>query len=137
MIRLCMGAFFAAAFLRDYFPGFQPRLFLEAISAAGLIFCIQAGGISLGGALDHSWSRFAGRVSYSVFLVHLLILDVVVNLFMQSPLRTASEHGLGLLVSLPLVMLVAWSVYRCVEKPFMDISKAFFSNRLNRKVAAA
>jgi peptidoglycan/LPS O-acetylase OafA/YrhL len=133
---LCLGAFFAAAFLRDGFPGFQPRLFLEAISAAGLIFCIQAGSSSLGGTLDHSWSRFAGRVSYSVFLIHVLILDVVVNLMMLSPLRTASEHGLGLLVSLPLVMLVASILYRWVEKPFMDMSKVLFSNRSNRKVAA-
>jgi peptidoglycan/LPS O-acetylase OafA/YrhL len=105
---------------------------IEAVSAAGIIFCIQAGGGSLGGIPDHSWTHFAGRVSYGIFLSHLLILDVVSHLYRRFAFANHPSPGLaylylwlGLLVALPFVLLVAAGLYRWVEAPFMKLGKKF------------
>lgn len=141
---LCLATFLGAILLGDSFLNWRFGLLIESVSAAGIILCIQAGGGSLWGMLDHSWAHFAGRVSYSVFLVHLVILDSVVNLMMLSPLRAMTEHGLGylffwlgLLVSLPLVMLASGGLYRWVEMPFINMSKRFFPSGSNRIVVTS
>lgn len=129
----CLVPFFTAVLLGESFWNWRLGLLLEAFAAGGIILCLQAGGGSLGGLLDHAWARFAGRVSFSVFLVHLVILDGVVNLMRLSPLKGMLQLGwgfgfysLGLVISLPVVLLVAWGLYRWVEKPFMDRSKVLF-----------
>jgi peptidoglycan/LPS O-acetylase OafA/YrhL len=132
----CVTAFLNARFLGETGLSSRVALFIEAASAAGLILGIQAWGGSLGGILDHSWAHFAGRISYSVFLVHTLIEDILIGLLWLSPLRIMTEHGLtyvflwlGLLLSLPLVMLVAEGLYRWVEAPFIKVGKALGSAR--------
>jgi peptidoglycan/LPS O-acetylase OafA/YrhL len=130
MITCLSGCLFLAANFVGDSVGLRFELFVEAISAAGIVLGIQAGGGSLGGILNRPWTRFAGRVSYSVFLCHQLILDVVVSLFHRFAFANHPSTGLaylylwlGLLVSLPFVLLVAAALYRWVEAPFMKLGK--------------
>jgi peptidoglycan/LPS O-acetylase OafA/YrhL len=106
------------------------ELLVEAISAAGIILCIQAGGGRLGGILNHPWTHFAGRVSYSVFLSHWMTLDIASQLLYRSPLQIVIQHcpvylsiWLELLVSLPFVLLVAAALYRWIEVPFIKLGR--------------
>jgi peptidoglycan/LPS O-acetylase OafA/YrhL len=140
----CLIAFLGAVLLGESFFGFRFGLLIEATSAAAIILCIQARGGSLWGVLDHAWSHFAGRVSYSVFLAHLVILDIVINLMKLSPLGAMIEHGLGyyfywlgLLISIPIVILTAAVLYRWVEKPFINLSKTSLFSGSSRKTAIA
>jgi peptidoglycan/LPS O-acetylase OafA/YrhL len=121
--------FLTAHFLRAS-CGMPFELLVEAVSAAGIILCIQAGGGSLGGILNHPWSHFAGRVSYSVFLSHWMTLDVAGQLLYRSPLQGIIQHcpvylsiWLKFLVSLPLVLLVAAALYHWIEVPFIKLGR--------------
>jgi len=132
----CIAMFLNARFLGETGLSSRIGLFLEATSAAGLILGIQAAGGSLWGILDQDWTHFAGRVSYSVFLVHLLVEDILIGLMMASPLRLMTEHGLtylflwlGLFVSIPFVLLVAEGLHRWIELPFIRLGKSFGSAR--------
>jgi peptidoglycan/LPS O-acetylase OafA/YrhL len=127
----CMAivSFLAAHFLRES-CGLPFELLVEAFSAAGIILCIQAGGGSLGGILNHAWTHFAGRVSYSVFLSHWMTLDIASQLLYRTPVQTFFQHcplylsvWLKLLVSLPFVLLVAAALYRWIEAPFIKLGK--------------
>jgi peptidoglycan/LPS O-acetylase OafA/YrhL len=128
---MCMAI---VLFLAAYFLGESGRLhfelLVEAVSAAGIILCIQAGGGSLGGILNHPWSHFAGRVSYSVFLSHWLPLDIISQLLYNSPLQIIIQHcpvylfiWLKFLVSLPFVLLVGAALYHWIEVPFIKLGK--------------
>jgi peptidoglycan/LPS O-acetylase OafA/YrhL len=132
----CVIAFLNACFLGETGLSSRIGLFIEAAAAAALILAIQAGGGNLGGILDHSWAHFAGRVSYSVFLVHTLIEDILIGVMWLSPLRIMTEHGLtyvflwlGLLLSVPFVLLAAEGLYRWVEAPFIKMGKTLGSAR--------
>jgi peptidoglycan/LPS O-acetylase OafA/YrhL len=67
MILCAATVLFLAANFLGTIAGSRFELLVEAVSAAGIILCIQSGGSSLGGILDHRWTHFAGRVSYSVY----------------------------------------------------------------------
>jgi peptidoglycan/LPS O-acetylase OafA/YrhL len=110
--------------------GSRFELFVEAVSAAGIILCIQSGGSSLGGILDHRWTHFAGRVSYSIYLSHWLTLDIASQLLYRTPAQAFFQHcpvylaiWLKLLVSMPLVLLFAAAVYHWIEVPFIRLGK--------------
>jgi len=128
---LCVAIvlFLAANFLGSI-AGPRIELLVEAVSAAGIILCIQAGGSSLGGILDHRWTHFAGRVSYSVYLSHWLTLDIASQLLYRTPMQTVFQHcpvylalWLKLLISMPLVLLFAAAVYHWIELPFIRLGK--------------
>lgn len=124
------GLLTARTLIGDVVPHYPIILFMEAISGAAIILAIQAGGRDLGGVLSHPWSRFAGRVSYSVFLVHLLIADLFVNGMLLSPMKALQDHAgtllfrsVGLALSVPLVLLVSRVLYQWVEAPCMKLGK--------------
>jgi peptidoglycan/LPS O-acetylase OafA/YrhL len=126
---LAIGLFIAAHFLGES-GRLSLELLVEAVSAAGIILCVQAGGGSLGGILDHRWTHFAGRVSYSIFLSHLLTLDIARQLLYRSPLQAVFQScpvylsiWLKLLISLPFVLLVAAALYHWIEVPFIKLGR--------------
>jgi len=127
-----LSAFFAVLLASSYFwrSNIRLGLFTEAIAAAGLIVCIQAGGCSLGGLLDHPWSHFVGRISFSLFLCHVVFLDVVLNVLWLTPLNTVGHYlfpWLSLALSLPIILAASWALYRGVELPFMRLGKGIGS----------
>ena len=127
----CMAIvlFLAASFVGEA-CGIRFQLLVQAVSAGGMILGIQAGGGSLGGILNHAWTHFAGRVSYSVFLSHWMTLDIAAQLLYRSPLQGIIQHcpvylsiWLKLLVSLPFVLLVAAALYHWIEVPFIKLGR--------------
>lgn len=93
-----------------------------------LLYAAVAGALILPGVFAGRDTRFArvmswpflrhlGHISYSVFCIHLIVLDFVVR-----GLDVALFSGDGLLVfslTLPLSLLTAEILYRTVERPFM------------------
>lgn len=72
-------------------------------------------------ALEHPLSRWLGSISYGVFLWHLLVLWLVLQL------PGLSEFGghlpLVTLLVVPLSVLVAWVSLRVVEQPALDLKR--------------
>lgn len=139
----CVVTFLGAHVLGGTGLSSRVGLCLEALSAAGLILSVQAGGGSLAGILDQRWAHFAGRISYSMFLIHPLVEDILISLMRRSPLKVMLEHGLGysffwlgLFLCVPVVFLAAEALYRWVEAPFIKLGKKLGSVRpLNADVA--
>ncbi len=60
-----------------------------------------------------------GNISYSLYLVHWPLLAFVVNAWV-SPVPGVVRLG-----AVVLAVVLAWALYRCVERPFRDASVAF------------
>ena len=85
--------------------------------------------------LDLEIVRFYGRISYSLYLLHFLVLHVVTFLaFRRAPAAWISSHVLItmfllLLVSLMLVTPLAYFSWRFFEKPGIRLAKRLFQSR--------
>ncbi len=94
-----------------------PRLGTIAGFAALLIvaLCLDPG---LDAALSHGFANWLGKISYSLYLVHLLVLLTLVHLFFgKMPLPYI------LLSTVLLSALLAELTHRAIEKPSMDLGR--------------
>jgi peptidoglycan/LPS O-acetylase OafA/YrhL len=94
------------------------------IAGAGAVSLIAVVTASpeIGRVLSASWCAFLGRVSYSLYLTHVVVLTALGTL-----LGAWFSVWLILLIATPLIGLVAWMSYQWVERP---------SIRMGRSVAA-
>lgn len=83
-------------------------------------------------ALEHSWFVWLGKVSYSLYLFHLLVFLSLVNLFGDS-IPTLPLVGLAIAVSLG----AAEVMNRIVERPADALGKRLTRNKLHASVATA
>lgn len=69
--------------------------------------------------LDHRLFQYLGRISYSLYLFHPLVLLAALHLFY-------GQIGLGPLLGLTFVatVLTADIAYRCLERPAMRMARA-------------
>jgi peptidoglycan/LPS O-acetylase OafA/YrhL len=69
--------------------------------------------------LEHSWLAGIGRFSYSLYLIHPMLL----HLIWLGLKRTTSFDNVELFFAMvalnPLIVLAAWAFYRAFERPFM------------------
>ena len=92
--------------------------------AIGSFAALSIVAIGASGVFDHALLRtipvWLGRVSYSLYLIHLVVLLTLVHLFIQRmPL-------IGILCcAVVLSLLIAEVMYRWVEKPSIAAGKAF------------
>ena len=88
----------------------------EALGAAGLIG-VALNSTKVINALKSRVPSFLGRISYSLYLVHSLVLFLI----------AAVLHGKLLPVMfvayLTAAILFAWGVFTVVEEPFMKLSR--------------
>lgn len=81
--------------------------------------------------LDWPVSRFFGRISYSFYIYHMVVLYLIAKCVIQraSPSALASHTlawcGLFFVVSTAVATLVAWVSYRLVELPCIELSKSW------------
>ncbi|WP_075727836.1 acyltransferase family protein [Corynebacterium aquilae] len=69
-------------------------------------------------ALEHPTARWLGRISYCIFLIHLPVIETIMQLATIAPF---TGHALTLtLVAVPTAIIAAWILYETVEKPFAD-----------------
>jgi peptidoglycan/LPS O-acetylase OafA/YrhL len=64
------------------------------------------------------WLRFAGRISYSVYLWHQAILEFLLSPGMAPTIQTA----LRFIGAFALIICVGWLSYRFIERPFLSQS---------------
>ena len=65
--------------------------------------------------LNHPWVRMLGVLSYAIYLVHTVVIELV-ELWVKSPLALT-------LVSTAATLAVAWLLHRLVEQPFIRMRK--------------
>lgn len=91
--------------------------YLRGIGAVMLII-LALGSARLGNALGHAVALWLGRISYSLYLVHMPIMYVVIQCFGETwPVLQSC------LVFVPLSFLIAHILSKWVEYPFMDLGK--------------
>ncbi len=111
---------------------------LEVLVLLSVAFAIIACGNSLFGLLTNAMSRTLGEISYSIYLIHGIVLFVAFNLIM-SPLRAAAlsafEHWSVVIICSPLLVLLAFTTFRLIERPAMEATPrvtAWIKLRLRR-----
>jgi len=91
---------------------------LIAMGAAGLLIVVM-NSTTIRTALNTPIPIFLGRISYSLYLIHSLVL-----LPLLAVLKGRVPAPLFLLVYVSLAVLASWGFYAAVEAPFMRLSRA-------------
>lgn len=91
---------------------------LPLIGAAGVVF-IAIGSATALRLLEHPVAQWAGRLSFSLYLVHVPILVTLLAGF------GVEYWWLCLMLGVPSSFIVAWGFERIVERPSHRLSKSF------------
>jgi peptidoglycan/LPS O-acetylase OafA/YrhL len=66
---------------------------------------------------------FIGKISYSIFLVHFIIMKTMVaeNLFVEIPILNSKYNAILniIMVAIPITLLLSYFTYRIIEEPFI------------------
>ncbi len=120
---LCGGALIALAVFEDHFSLRFSYIFGMALTsmlvAVMLIQFVFLGAIRNWRWLDHPMLRFFGRISYSLYLYHIVVIALVDHFFPHMRIRTAY----------PLIYggsaLAAYASYVIIERPFLRLKHRF------------
>jgi peptidoglycan/LPS O-acetylase OafA/YrhL len=110
-----------------------PPAFL-VVSLAMMVF-VLALARSRPGVFLNAPAALMGRVSFSAYLLHVAVLQVIVDQpFLQSTLHTGGWlaivlFGAALCVIIPVVLAGSWCTYRLVETPMINAGKALIRRR--------
>ena len=111
-------------------PILLPPPYIYNLGAIALIFCafvLIAHGNDLFGLLTAPASKYLGTVSYSVYLLHGIILFSVLRLFNQIyPIKAINPIYFWMLVGLCGLIVISLSAltYRYIEYPFLRVKLA-------------
>lgn len=73
-----------------------------------------------------------GTISYSVYLIHFIVIDICIQngfVFSLHGLSSGQNALLVALVILPVVLLISTLTYHCVEKPFLQLRHTYIEKR--------
>ncbi len=76
--------------------------------------------------------RFFGKISYSLYLVHVLIGGRVINVFDQF-VHNEILRSIGVFIALGIAIFAAWIFYIIIEKPSMILSKKISYTGLSKQ----
>lgn len=100
--------------------GYRSAFSVAPIALYGVAFACIAGGNSLFGLLRHPASRMLGEITYSVYLLHGLLLFALFH-FLVGRSRAAAwevhEHWLTVCVAMPFLVLLCTLTFRTIELP--------------------
>lgn len=110
-----------------------PSFVLLALACCTWIFCAYCG---LPSWLDHSVSRFFGRLSYGVYLIHPLVLYYMTKLGIYKQIGTFinGPHLIffaALALTFPIVILLAYIGYRLIESPGIATGEKWLASIAN------
>ena len=131
------GVFGYAALL----PGWLPNVFGDSYYWQGLVFACMFMGLALSPwrLVVNRATRFLGKISYSVYLVHTTVIFFLAPvyhwIYRHAPSLTACFLG-SLALTLLLVLPLSWLTYRFVEEPGIRLGKRI-SRRLADRAAQA
>jgi len=115
----------ALAFLVGLFLGFDTSFgFYQSLLLTGFFIPIALGN-SLFGLLRMNFSKFMGEISYSIYLLHGLVLFILFTLIFPDFLGSTSKTTYMLLMPLvgALIILCSWVTFYYIEKPMMILGK--------------
>jgi peptidoglycan/LPS O-acetylase OafA/YrhL len=104
-----------------YWQGFGAALFLVA-------YCLR----ELPGV--NRYTAFLGRISYSIYLLHGLVIvsmGTIFHQFYQSGIPMAVSFGLACLLALLVIVPISWLTYMVVEEPGNSVGRSI-ATRLGR-----
>jgi peptidoglycan/LPS O-acetylase OafA/YrhL len=112
---------------------------------AALLICILASEQTCYGAgwLDSALTRFLGRISYSFYLTHYLILYLTTLLVQQWTGLDAVKRwplpimALTAVISVAIAAPLAWVLFRVIEKPFTLLGRRIVSDSPSRAPATS
>jgi peptidoglycan/LPS O-acetylase OafA/YrhL len=114
---------------------------LWALLAPNAFLLPQAAMAPFRRVLNHPAAQALGRVSYSLYLVHLLILLPIAAALAAWPgfaaVPAVARFALGMALATPPVLLAANGLYRVVEKPGIELGKRLLRAVPRRQVVAA
>lgn len=80
--------------------------------------------------LSARWCGYLGRISYSLYLTHVVVL-----LGIGAALGNSLSVPLILLVATPIIGIVAWSSHRWIEQPSIQLGRTLAA-RISRRQSA-
>lgn len=113
-----------------------PADIITVAGAGGLIWSIALGSKSrLLSFLDSRWARFLGRISYSFYLLHFIVLYAVSN-FLLHILPTdlvirwpLAVMAVGCIVSIAIAVPISALAFNLIEKPLTLVGRRFAQQR--------
>ena len=116
-LLVLIGEFLLAPVVRMGTDGSHALIGLEALGAAGIVVCAGAA-TGLRRFLEHRVPQFLGRISFSLYLVHLPVIATLAFALgdWNWPIVAA--------VGLPLALLTGWAFFRFVEKPLHKVARS-------------
>ena len=100
---------------------------LKCIFLLTIIFGLVARGTSLFGLFNIKQLHFIGKMSYSIYLLHSVMLFVVFYYgvgFEEAKTLSSTSFCIIIFCLTPILMTLSYLTYTFIEKPFMDKSKA-------------
>lgn len=90
------------------------------------------------GILKTNAALFLGKISYSIYLTHGIILFILFTvIFPQIPYNTTEKRFMVLMpVISPIIIIISWASFSAIEKPMMEIGKniANFTKQKNNPI---
>ncbi|CAE6845306.1 acyltransferase family protein [Paraburkholderia domus] len=109
---------------------------LTVAGAGGLIWSIASGANNpLLSILDTRWARFLGRISYSFYLLHFIVLYAVSNFLLHAlPTDLLTRWPLpvmafGCVLSIGIAVPISAVTFDLIEKPFTLLGRRIAQNR--------
>jgi peptidoglycan/LPS O-acetylase OafA/YrhL len=122
--RVCSIAVIALIAINVTF--INPQIEMSTIALNSAVFIIVTGGNNLCGLLTSESSRTLGEISYSVYLLHnLLLFWLYRSLLGEESLRNMSEtHWLCVvLATTPVLIVACYATYRLIEVPPIEVQR--------------
>ncbi|MEX3999161.1 acyltransferase family protein [Paraburkholderia sp. EG285A] len=85
-------------------------------------FVLIAGGATLFGALSNALSRMLGEMTYSIYLLHGLVLFTLFTAVIGKPQAahfSPFEHWLIIALTVPVLIVICYATFSLIEKPAM------------------
>ncbi len=104
---------------------------LAEIAFALLLYSVTVTSWPLRHALKHPVCVWLGDISYSFYLLHLLVLVPVVAFLVHYPAFLQASRGsrfaVALIASAALIVPLSWLCYRVIERPGIALGKSLLA----------
>jgi peptidoglycan/LPS O-acetylase OafA/YrhL len=126
---LCLAAFagwlLTARFLQHDGPTSIATYGLSAVASVTLLLAVLRSEMRLLHVPPFSWLVYLGRISYGLYVYHLLALALIMQMMVVPGLGIVLNFELRVLLSFLLTVLLAALSYRFLEQPFLRLKDRF------------
>jgi peptidoglycan/LPS O-acetylase OafA/YrhL len=101
----------------DYYISYT-LFFFGSLAGAVLLLALCLTSVQAQTLLAHAPARWLGRVSYSLYLIHLVVILALAHAF-----HARVSAGLLVVSAVPMALLAAEVMYRCIELPSQNLGR--------------